>query len=51
MVITQEARHMGPYPFRIFLVSSDSTYAQNLNLKALNHLGRFSRKRKKESTF
>jgi hypothetical protein len=45
MTITREGRPMGTYPFRLFLVSSDSTYGQNLSSKALTHFGRFPRQR------
>ncbi len=34
---------MGSYPFGLFLVSLDSTYRQNISLKAFNHFGRFPR--------
>ena len=43
VTITREGGPMGPYPFGLFLVSLDSTYQQNISLKALNHSGRFPR--------
>jgi hypothetical protein len=44
-IIAPEERHMGPYPFGLFLVSSSPNYGQNINTKALNHLGSFPRKK------
>jgi hypothetical protein len=36
MVIAPEGRHMGPYPFGLFLVSLGPTYGQNTLLIALD---------------
>jgi hypothetical protein len=41
MAITQEERPMGPYHFRLSLVSLAPTYGQNISLKALNHFEQF----------
>jgi hypothetical protein len=44
MIETRERMSMGPYRFELFLVSLDSTYWENISLKAVNHFGQFSRK-------
>jgi hypothetical protein len=46
VIITRKGRPMGTYAFRLFLVSSDPTYGQNISSKALNHFGRFPRELK-----
>ena len=43
MVTTPKGRHMGPYPFGLFLVSPSPTYGQNITSKAFHHLGDFPR--------
>ncbi|CAF2802383.1 unnamed protein product [Rotaria sp. Silwood2] len=50
MTITREGRPMGPCPFGLSLVSLDSTYGQNIGLKALNHFGRFPQLSSRSST-
>jgi hypothetical protein len=43
MAITQEERPMGPYHFRLSLVSLAPTYGQNISLKAVNYFECFLR--------
>ena len=44
MVITLKERHMSPYSFGRVLVSSGTTYGQNIRSEGLNHFERFLHK-------